>query len=196
MDILVLADLHSQYSILRKLDIYLSDNKFGAVFMCGDLCDAHDSNNLKFANDFIDLTTIKNKTPLYAVHGNQETAAVKLLYQQMNVAVHFNPKKLISEKITNWVVGVGFGDTFPTDPTFAKDKILLTHEPPRAATIKLMQSKAYLPNAPLVHFCGHRHNIAKVTKIGETQLIQVPSAQRFRAAICQLPEMKVNFIHF
>ena len=168
--------------------------------MCGDLCNAHDPNNLKYASDFIDLITIKNKTPLYLIHGNQETDAVKLLYQQKNVTVHFHPKPLPTLYYTSGVqyevVGVGYGDVYPVDLAYSKDKILLTHEPPSVVTIKKMQSKTNLPNAPILHFCGHLHSIAKITKIGKTQLVQIPTAQYFRAAICQLPKMKLRFIRF
>ena len=207
MNILVLSDLHGQHSILPKLDKYLSNNKFCAVFMCGDLCNAHDPNNLVYANNFIDLITVKNKTPLCAIHGNQETDTVKSLYRQKNVTVHFNPKPLSTYEVdsnidlnkpysTYEVVGVGYGDVFPLDPKFAKGKILLTHEPPRVETIKIMQSKINFPNAPILHFCGHLHNTAKITKVGKTKLVQVPTAQNFRAAICELPGRKVRFIHY
>lgn len=103
---------------------------------------------------------------------------------------------LIKPYSTYEVVGVGYGDVFPLDPKFARGKILLTHEPPRAAIIKIMRSKIDLPNAPMLHFCGHLHSIAKITQVGKTKLVQVPTAQNFRAAICELPNAKVRFIHF
>lgn len=88
MNILILSDLHGQRAILPKLDKYLSNHKFSAVFMCGDLCNTHDPDNLVYANNFIDLITVKNTTPLYVVHGNNEPESVKLLYQQKK---HFRP---------------------------------------------------------------------------------------------------------
>lgn len=196
LKILILTDLHGQRTILTRLDKHFANNKFDAVFMCGDLCNAHDPNNLKYANDFIDLVTIKNKTPLFVVHGNQETDTVKLLYQQKNVTVHFHSKPLSTHKVGYEVIGVGYGDIFPSDPEFAKDKILLSHEPPSSATIKKMQTKTNLNNAPLLHFCGHLHSIAKITKIGKTQLVQIPTAQNFRGVVCELPKSTIRFITF
>lgn len=190
MKILVLTDLHGQRDILAKLTIHLSQQRYDGVFMLGDLCNRHDIKALEYAADFIDLITQKYSLPLYLVHGNNEPDSVKLLYQQKNITVHFNEKRLGDYQI----IGIGYGDDFPTDPYFAKDKILLTHEPPRAAAISQMEQKGELLNAPILHFSGHLHGMQTIRQIGRTVFVQVPSAMLGKAAVLQLPSIKVEFI--
>src|SRR5262245_58180319 len=154
MQIFVCSDLHGQRQTLWQIATHLKRNSYDGVFMLGDLCNQYDPNALIYANEFI--TLIKNfGLPLFAVHGNQEPESVRLLYQREGVSVHFSKKKLGDHQI----IGVGYGDIFPSDPQFAYNKILLTHEPPRAAIIKKMALK-HLPNAPFVHLSGHLHAIA------------------------------------
>lgn len=192
LKILVITDLHGQRSILVKLDKYLEKHKYDGVFMCGDLCNSSDLRNLEYAKDFIDLIKKKHHLLLFVVHGNQESKAVKLLFQKEDISVHFKEKKIIGYS----VIGVGYGETYPTDPKFAEGKILLTHEPPRVATIKHMKSIINIPNAPLVHFSGHLHYKKNVHKLGNTLLVQVPTAMQGMGVEFSLPEKKVKFISF
>jgi Icc-related predicted phosphoesterase len=189
MLVFVCTDLHGQGRTLVSIDRQLNQKKYDAVFMLGDLCNTHDPRALFFAEDFVDLIK-KHSLPLFVVHGNQEPESVRLLFQQRGVTVHFNARQLGPYS----VVGVGYGDTFPLDPDFARGKILLTHEPPRAAMIKQMVKRGSLPNAPLMHLCGHLHQLARVHEIGETLLVQVPSAESGRAAEVDLDQRKITFL--
>ena len=197
MKILALTDLHGQRSILVKLDKHLDKNDYNSVIMLGDLCNRHDVNALQYARDFIDIIK-KHRLSLFAIHGNQEPDVVRLLYQQENISVHFNPKPILTSDVrkTVEVVGVGYGDIFPTDPDFAKGKILLTHEPPRAKTILQMKELKNIPNAPLIHFSGHLHSMAIIHKLANASLGQVLIVMSNRAAVLQLPQFKVKFISF
>ncbi len=189
MKIFVVTDLHGQRSALLGVNRHLKANRYDAAFMLGDLCDQHDPKALNYARDFIDLLAA-HRLPLYVVHGNQESSSVKLLFQQRGVSVHFNQRSLGEYE----VVGVGFGDAFPVDPSFASGKILLTHEPPRAATIRTMKAKGVLPNAPIIHLAGHLHKLARAHQLGRTVLAQIPAAVDMRAAELELPSCQVKFI--
>lgn len=190
MKVLVVSDLHGQLKTLEWIDAQLCHNRYSAVFCCGDLCNAHDPNNLLFADQFIKLITRKHQTPLYLIHGNQETAAIRLLYQHKDVTVHLREKKLGQYR----VVGVGFGELMPSETDFASGKILLTHEPFPAALIKKMINAGHIANAPLWHFSGHLHQLEKVHLIDQTIFVQVPTAQHNRAAVADLGTKKVTFI--
>lgn len=191
MKILVVSDLHGQLKILERIDKKLSLGSFDAVFMCGDLCNAGDPNGLLYAGQFFDIITVDHKLKLFVVHGNQESAAVKLFYQHKDVSVHFKEKSLDKYR----VVGVGYGDVIPQEPDFAEGKILLTHEPPRAEIIRKMVAVGDLPGAPLAHFAGHLHRFERVFNVGKTILVQVPTAQNFRAVEYHPETNKVNFIN-
>ena len=91
------------------------------------------------------------------------------------------------------VVGIGYGDDIPTDPHFAAGKILLTHEPPHVATLRNMQTIDF-PNAPIIHFAGHLHSLAKIWRLKNSVMVQVPSAMYKKAAILTLPSLHVSFI--
>lgn len=199
MKIFVLTDLHGRRAILPAIDRFLSKHKIGAVFMLGDLCDRNDENALSYASDFINSIIVIRNIPLYAIHGNNEPDSVKLLYQQKDISVHFNPKVIPTLYPTSGVgykvVGVGYGDVFPNDPQFAKGKILLTHEPPRANSLRQMES-IELPNAPLIHFAGHLHTIAQIRQLKSTTFVQVPSAMFNRCAILELPSKIIRFVNF
>lgn len=205
MLVFVCTDLHGRHAALKGVERQLEHKKYAAVFMLGDLCQGHDLDALRYARDFIDMVDSFD-LPLYLVHGNQEPVDVRLLYQQRGVTVHFNERKLDNYSI----IGVGYGDTFPTDPKFAQDKILLTHEPPRSKVIANMKQKtnpdlstkvgaptkvSQFTNAPILHLSGHLHSIAKVHLIGSTVLVQVPAATDMRAAEIDLKTRKVNFLH-
>ncbi len=190
MKIFVCSDLHGQKSCLVWLDRHFAKYNYDAVFMLGDLCCSDDPNALIYANDFINLVQVKYKLPLYVVHGNQEPNMVKLLYIKKLVSVHLLEKKLGPYT----VVGIGYGNTLPSSVTYAKDNILLTHEPPKTAVIKNMQAKSALPNSPIVHLAGHLHSLARTFELGKTLLIQVPSLMAGRAAQLDLPSRQVRFI--
>ena len=193
MKILILTDIHGQRRVLSSIDRHLKYSNYDGVFMLGDLCNRDDSNALQFANNFIDCIIKKHHLPLYCIHGNNEPDCVKLLYQQRDISVHFNPKKLVTYEVTNEVVGVGYGDAFPTDPQFARGKILLTHEPPRVATLRIMETINF-PNAPIIHFAGHLHSTEKIWQLKNLLFVQVPTAMTYKAAVLQLPESIVSFI--
>lgn len=196
MKILIVTDLHSQRAILTRLDNHLSAQKYDAVFACGDISDRYDTKDLAYATVFIDLITKNHHLPLFLVHGNNESEAVKLLYQQRGVSVHLHPQKMHAPGSCIFVVvGVGYGEEFPQNTNFAKGKILLTHEPPRADTLRQME-KIEFQNAPLVHFAGHLHRIAKIWRLKNSLFVQVPTAQNFQAAVLELPKVQVSFINF
>ncbi len=158
--------------------------------MLGDLCNSHDPKALSYASNFIDLIKDKHKLPLFVVHGNQEPSTVKFLYIKRQVSVHLLEATLGEYKI----VGVGYGNTLPRDVNYAKGKILLTHEPPRAKVIAEMKKKGSLANSPLLHFSGHLHSLSIIHKIGDTLLVQVPSLMNDRAVTVSLPSRQVKFI--
>lgn len=190
MKIFVCTDLHGQRSCLNWLNSHLTQNSYDAVFMLGDLCCSDDPNAVVYASQFIDLINTQFKLPLFVVHGNQESNSVKLLYIKKMVSVHLIEKRLGDYS----VVGIGYGNTLPTTPAYAKDKILLTHEPPRSAVIRQMEQKGVMPNSPLVHLSGHLHSLARTFELGKTILIQVPSLMSGRAAVLELPSRQVRFI--
>lgn len=192
MKILIVADLHGQKWILRKIDNFLAQNKVDAVFCLGDLCNGSDPERVSFARNFIDLVKKKYRIPLFLVHGNQEADDVKELFRQEGVSVHLSEKRLGKYM----VIGVGFGEEFPTDPNFAAGKILLTHEPPRLAVVKKMRRRKNFAGAPLIHFAGHLHHIERAEKIGETLFVQCPTAQNSRLAVLTLPALKAEFAEF
>lgn len=189
MLILILTDIHGQRSVASRIDTHLSTHTYDGVFMLGDLCNRNDRNALQFADTFIDLITNKYHLSLFCVHGNNEPDEVVRLYTKRDVTVHFNPKSFD----TYTVVGIGYGDTLPTDPHFAAGNILLTHEPPRAATLRKMETMD-LPHAPLIHFAGHLHSMAKVWRLKNSIMVHVPSAMYGRAATLQLPDLHVSYI--
>ncbi|TSC92628.1 MAG: hypothetical protein CEN89_558 [Candidatus Berkelbacteria bacterium Licking1014_7] len=189
MKILMVADLHGQKWILQKLQKHLEKNKYDAVFSLGDLCNSHDPYALVYTKDFIDLIKRKNHTPLFLIHGNQESGEVKTLFEKENVSVHLRERALGKYQ----VVGVGFGEEFPADPQFAAGKILLTHEPPRFAAIKQMRRVTNLAGAPLVHLSGHLHYIQRAEKIGKTLFVQCPTAQNSLITVLHLPGKKIEF---
>ena len=190
--ILIVSDLHGQKFTLELLKKYLEKNKLDGVFCCGDLCNRHDPNAYKFAKDFIDLIKNIHKLPLLLVHGNQEPQDVLELYNQENISVHLNEKNIFGYK----VVGVGFGEELPEDKKYFKDKIVLTHEPPRKKLIDEMIKMKSINNTPILHFAGHLHKYSIIYKIGsKTQIVLVPTLQSHRAVLLTLPKQEVKFIH-
>lgn len=179
--ILLIADLHQQNYVLKNLENLFKKRKFDAVIVAGDLTN-RSGDALSYARRFLKIVR-KNKMGLFFLHGNCDDE---------RVVGYFKKKYLIHLKSNNFcgykIIGLGgFGDEYSKKLDTA-NSIFVTHFPP------ILSNKTF-KDAPKVHIFGHTHFLEYQKKQGKTLLVQLKAAIFNRAAVLELPSLKVNFIN-
>jgi len=182
--ILLLADLHQQNYVLKNLDNFLFKNKFSGIILAGDLTNRNYS-SLDYAKKF-EAVIKKNKLTLFYIPGNNDHEDVIDYFEHNNYSVHLKGKHFGGFKI----IGIGGVDDVYMPLGFSSsNSILVTHMPP------ILSNKNF-KDAPPIHIFGHTHFWEYSRKQGSTSLIQLKAAIYNRAAILELPILKVQFINF
>jgi Icc-related predicted phosphoesterase len=181
--ILVLADLHSQISLLPAIAQTLTARKPEAVFCLGDLT-VNGPSAAPFTTAFLE-TINPSRQPLLAVSGNNDDLASLALLDEAGCLLDQRERRLGEYR----VIGLGYAPLPSPFRPDLRDAILLTHVPPRPGSVP-----PGVTNLPRFHFAGHLHWAAKVWSLGATTVVQVPTAMHRRAAFFTLPEGKVEFI--
>lgn len=179
--ILLLADLHQQNYVLNNLEETLKKIKPETVILAGDLTNRNEE-SLFYAKRFEKIIK-KNKVRLFFIHGNCDDEKVEAYFQKRGYSIHLRSKEFEGFKI----IGIGgFGEEYPQGLDI-KNSILITHLPP------IMTNKTFR-DAPLVHVFGHTHFWEYQKNQGGVVLVQLKAAMLNRAAVLELPNLKVNFI--
>jgi Icc-related predicted phosphoesterase len=189
--LLVTTDFHADQKALHGLDKLLSEKRYDAVIMLGDLINPNPS-ELGYVRDFIDLVRINHSTPLFGLHGNNEPIEAMELYRQTDINIHLETKQFGGYNIC----GIGsfgylnepgvFEDLSVQNLVINQQTIFVTHVPPR-------ELKAQ-PHGPLIHLFGHMHVLAHTKQLGETLLVQCPAGIEGRVTELSLPDKLIQFI--
>lgn len=192
MKILLISDLHSQKIAKISLEKFLSRDCFDLVVSCGDIAE---KTNLSpdYFNEVLNIFD-KYQVKFLGIPGNNDSKELFLEMVKKGISIHLAPKNIGKYKFTG-LGGWGYDvenefsvEDHQKDLKIDKNTIFVSHIPPDIKTVKLLKNK------PLIHICGHRHNIAKTRIIDGMLLIQVPALMFGRAAILELPSKKLKFI--
>ncbi len=183
MKILVIADLHSRPTVLKPLAATLDAMRPEAVFGLGDMTDGVRS-AAAYAEALVALHR-EREIPFLCISGNNDAISCLEVLARHDCLLDFQERDLNGVR----VVGVGY---HPPEEPFTpqlRDSILLTHVPPRRHSVP-----SHVTDVPRLHFAGHYHNRAATWRLNETLVVQVPSAQKLRAAMLELPSGRIRFI--
>lgn len=185
MDILLISDTHANPEALKGLLEFLEKRsfRFDLALTSGDITMPGQENYL----DKLKALFVQKKIPFWGVAGNFDGALARQKMEELGISLHHQTKEKNGFQFT----GINFGE-MPSSEINLKDKILVTHEPPRLASLAL--GKLVFKNAPTIHIAGHLHKPAFVKRFGPTLWIQVPTLQDGRLAVLHLPAKKVEFI--
>jgi Icc-related predicted phosphoesterase len=183
MNLLIITDLHSQRHVFGPLGSALDRLRPDAVFCLGDLTDGART-AVEYTEEFLSLFEARG-LPLLCISGNNDEKKSLEILEERGALLDYRERQLDGTR----VVGIGY---HPSESPFhprLRDSVLLTHLPPRRNSVP-----ATVTDLPRFHFSGHFHSREKIWKLRETWVVQVPTAQNYRAATLQLPRGWVEFI--
>ena len=185
MKIFILTDLHSQTHIFPRLSSALDRLQPDIVFCLGDLTDGKRT-AVAYTEAFLTLFEERG-LPLLCISGNNDAAKSLSMLEARGCLIDYRERSLGDIK----VVGLGYHASESPFVPDLRDAVLLSHLPPRRNSVP-----AHVKNIPRFHFAGHFHSRATTWPLGGTTVVQVPTAQDYRAAVLRLPEGVVEFIRF
>jgi len=183
MKILVVTDLHSQQKVLPVLENTFEQTQPDAVFCLGDLTVVGPSAAI-YTEEFFFICN-KNNRPVIYVSGNNDDPTTIEVMKQNGSLLDYQEQAIDTMR----VIGLGYGP--PSEPFTPnlRGAILLTHVPPWPKIVP-----ASVTNVPAYHFAGHLHHFERIWRLGNTMVIQVPTAMNFRAVLFDLSGGSVAFI--
>lgn len=189
--LLVTTDFHASKSALAGLDKQLSNTKYDAVIMAGDLINP-DERELIYVHQFIDLVTNQHRLPLFGLHGNNEPEGAWRYYRESGINIHLENKQFAGYNICGigglgYLNEPGFEDLSIENLVINEQTIFVTHVPPKT-------TDQQLEHGPLVHISGHKHALAFSKQVGPTLQVQCPAGILGRATEIELPKKTVRFI--
>jgi Icc-related predicted phosphoesterase len=209
MKILALADLHGDEEILDRLRVLSGMKDYDLVVLAGDITQR---GPVSYAEDVLGIFP-----SAVAVHGNMDPPDVIACLEERGASVHGKKRKF-----GQWnVAGIGGSNPTPfgTPSEIGEGEIeavlnkagvdsftiLVSHPPPymvfdsvgamhvgSKAVRKIIEEKK-----PLLCICGHIHEHEGQEILGDTLVVKVGTAQKFRAAEIDIgDEIDVRFISF
>lgn len=183
MNILIITDLHSQRHVFPPLVEYLDRNPVDSVFCLGDLTDGVRT-AVEYTEEFLSIFESRS-LPLLCISGNNDARASLELLEERGCLLDYRERDLDGTR----VIGIGYHSSDTPFTPALRDSILLTHMPPRRNSVP-----PSVKEIPRFHFAGHFHSREKIWKLSGTWVVQVPTAQNYRAATLRLPEGFVEFV--
>lgn len=185
--ILLLADLHSAPKVLDALDKFISKSKFDLCLVAGDIT-VPGQKEETYTKKLIRIFK-KQGIRILCVFGNNDTQKTIDVLEKEKINLHYGCIRMGEYNICG--VG-GTGEEIGSIPRNTKrfqvkGSILVTHVCPKITPRKL-------PDAPLVHICGHSHFISSAKENPSTKLIRLRAAFWGDAAVLELPSKKVTFM--
>jgi hypothetical protein len=183
MKLLILTDLHSQRHVFPRLTEYLDGNPVEGVLCLGDLTDGART-AVEYTNEFLEIFESRG-LPLLCISGNNDARQSLDILEERGYLLDYRERELGGARI----VGIGYRESDAPFHPILKDSILLTHMPPKRNSVP-----PGVTDVPRFHFAGHFHSREKIWRLASTWVVQVPTAQNYRAATLRLPQGWVEFI--
>ena len=180
---LVITDLHSQRHVFSPLESALDRLRPDAVFCLGDLTDGVKT-AVEYTTDFLNLFE-ERSLPLLCISGNNDAKKSLEMLDERGVLLDYREREVGGTR----VIGLGYGPSEePFTPRLA-ESVLLTHLPPKRNSVP-----PTVTDVPRFHFSGHFHSRERIWRLSGTWVVQVPTAQNYRAATLRMPRGWVEFI--
>lgn len=183
MPILIITDLHSQQKILGPLEKTVNRLQPEAMFCLGDLTVYGESAGL-YTEEFLTVCD-HAKRPLLAVSGNNDDPVTLAKLDAENCLLDCKERQIGD----TWVVGLGYA---PADEPFRPNlegAVLLSHQPPKRQGLP-----PGFTGGPRFHFAGHIHSAQTIWRLGNTTVVQVPSAMSLRACLFEPSSGQTRFV--
>ncbi len=184
MCILIVTDLHSQQMVLAPLASTVARRQIEAVLCLGDLT-IHSPSAGPYTQRFLAACGY-DRRPVLCISGNNDDPASLVVLVEAGCLLDNAEQTLASGQR---VVGLGYrAGEQPFRPRLA-GSILLTHVPPRQGSVP-----PGLADMPTWHLSGHLHSLERIWQMGQTTVVQVPSAMNLRAAVLDTEARTLQFI--
>lgn len=196
------SDLHCSKKNLNKLyDFVIQNKNIKVLVFAGDVTNF--GKPVEVMEQFI-KTIEKINLPFVWVPGNNDFGESYKLLQEKYKSLEGRVVEVSGQKFT----GVGgspasWSGQYEGENMISKEKIagsiFVSHYPPpnllnlsREDNLSPTSNKKY-SNSPIVHICGHLHNLWGVSYLGQTKVIKLASLETGHYAILDLENIHVEF---
>ncbi len=210
--VLCVTDAHGEDSALAALDGFLSAQKPDLLLMAGDF--THRGKPEDYAHKFLAIVD-KSGVPMFSVHGTMDSPEVQALIESRGGSIH--------AKRVEWrgfeFAGLGGGpkSVLSTMIEYDNDRaagfirgligpktIVLSHAPPFNTKADDIGNGIHIGMPalreavekiqPRAVICGHAHETVGTEKMGKTLVIKVAPLKDGKAALVELPSLRVEFL--
>ncbi len=205
MRLLALADVHNEEEVLSRLRSKMISKSFDYLILAGDI-----TTRVSFAEDLVEI--VKEG---FFVPGNNDTEEVIDVFTKAGWNIH---KRRV--EIGQGLNIAGFGYSLPTpfntpgeiseeeferglsQLSIDENTILITHSPPKGVldTIpdvgislgSISVLNAIKKGQPLLHLCGHVHEVVGKQRVGKTLVVNLPPGTSHMAGFIEIEDKKIS----